>query len=154
MPHLALIDTQAARGVSLGIEVHQENLFAHLAEGGRQVHRGGGLADSSLLVDHGDDLRLADNARDGFFLSIGFDRAKRHLIFFNGFHFLLFDLSFNYRDGIDFEPLIDQRLRGYLLFFRGFDLFDFLRDRFFFGMSLLILLFYVSIAFEIVKPAH
>ena len=80
--------------------------------------------------------------------------TTRETGFFDGLHFLLFDLSFNHRDGIDFEPLIDQRLRGYLLFFRGFDLFDFLRDRFFFGMSLLILLFYVSIAFEIVKPAH
>src|SRR5918997_745612 len=46
--------TETARGVPLRVHVYDEDLFALLGEGGRQVDGGGALPHTALLVDYGD----------------------------------------------------------------------------------------------------
>ena len=55
---VAALDAEAGRGVALGVEIDDQHALAAGGEGGRQVDGGGGLADSALLVRHGDDTRL------------------------------------------------------------------------------------------------
>ena len=43
-------DANTARGVSLGIHVHQKDLFAHFSERGSNVDSGRGLANAAFLV--------------------------------------------------------------------------------------------------------
>ncbi len=53
--HLTFVDSHPARGVALGIQVHQEHLAPVGREAGGQVDSGGSLADSALLVHDCDD---------------------------------------------------------------------------------------------------
>src|SRR5690606_34305343 len=55
----AMLDAQRSGCVSLGIEVNDQHAGAVLGEGGREIHRGRGLADPALLV------RDRDHARRG-----------------------------------------------------------------------------------------
>src|SRR5690606_20247966 len=50
-------DAEPGRGVALRIEVDDQDLAIGRGERGRQVDRGGGLADTALLVRDGDDAR-------------------------------------------------------------------------------------------------
>ncbi len=50
-------EAEASGGVGLGVAVDEEGGKAFEGEGGGEVDGGGGFADSTLLVDDGDDLR-------------------------------------------------------------------------------------------------
>ena len=44
------IDAEGARGIGLGIEVHQKRADFLLSQSSREINRGGGFADAALLV--------------------------------------------------------------------------------------------------------
>jgi hypothetical protein len=46
----------AAGEIGLGVKVDKEDLAAGERDGGREVDGGGGFADATLLVRHGNDL--------------------------------------------------------------------------------------------------
>ena len=52
----SLVHSHAGRGIGLGIKVAEQYPFSVFGEGGGEVDTGGGLADSALLVDNGDNL--------------------------------------------------------------------------------------------------
>ena len=54
---VAVADAEAGRRVALGVEVDHEDPVAELGERRAEVHRGGGLADATLLVGDRDDPR-------------------------------------------------------------------------------------------------
>src|SRR5208283_1044650 len=47
---------QAAGGVGLGVQIHQENAPAQGGQAGGQIDGGGGLAHAAFLIGHGDDF--------------------------------------------------------------------------------------------------
>src|SRR6185369_11517908 len=50
------VDAQSAGGVGLWVEVDEQHAFPNGSEAGGEVHRGGGLAHTALLVGDGDDF--------------------------------------------------------------------------------------------------
>lgn len=60
---LDLVETDAGRGVGLGIKVNEEDPQPHRRKAGRQVDGGGGFADATLLVGNGDHMRRHTNIK-------------------------------------------------------------------------------------------
>ena len=57
--HIRIVgDGQRRGGVALGIDVNDQDLHARSRQGCREVDRRGGLADTALLIGHGDDARF------------------------------------------------------------------------------------------------
>src|SRR5207248_11442588 len=52
-------DAGSDRQVALRVEIDQQHTFAGLLEGGSEVQRGGGLADSTFLIGYRDDRHAA-----------------------------------------------------------------------------------------------
>ena len=50
-----MVNPERGRGVSLGIEIHQQHRQPAQREGSRQVDAGGGLSDATLLVRDDED---------------------------------------------------------------------------------------------------
>ena len=54
---VALVDSQACRGVALGIEIYEESTVPGQSEAGRKVDSSRRLTDAALLIDDCDCLR-------------------------------------------------------------------------------------------------
>ena len=59
---VVFVHTAAHAGVALGVHVHQQDTLFHGGQGRRQVHRGGGLAYTALLVGDSYDMAHDDFA--------------------------------------------------------------------------------------------
>ncbi len=66
------VKSNAARGIRLRIDVDEKRLLFRCRDAGRQVHGGGGLPHSPLLIRYGDDL--SHFSHPSFRLRISFGR--------------------------------------------------------------------------------